>query len=104
MRTFLGLAALVLVTQAAGPGSAALPPNVQRLNQLRAVLENPEVQAAFLPPDLIERIELVRPNLYRVTGGRCHVDVTIVHQPMPSRAPLGTPPFEARPGRRVCGE
>ena len=102
MRAYFGLFALVLVTQAVGPGSAAQPPNVQRLNQMRAVLENPEVQAAFRYPDLIERIELVRPIVYRVTGGRCHVDVTIVHQPMPRGAPLGTPPFEARAGRRVC--
>ena len=104
MRTFLGLAALVMVTQAAGPGPAAAVPNDQRLNQLRAVLEHPDVQAAFHYPDLIERIELVRPIVYRVTGGRCHVDVTIVHQPRRTGAPLGTPPFEARVGRRVCGE
>ena len=103
MRLLFGLAAFALATLAAAPGPAALPPDVQRLNQLRAVLNHPELVEAFGPAMPITRIEYVGPNLYRVTAGRCHLDFTIIHQRMP-RGRLGTPPFEARPLRRICGE
>jgi hypothetical protein len=87
--------------RAAVPAGAALAPNYQRIAELRGVLDHQGVNAA-LQDATIERIEYVRPDLYRVTAGRCHVDVAIVGIPLP-RGVAGPRRFEVRPGRRVCG-
>ena len=100
MRTCLRLAALGAAILAAMPAAAALPPQYQRLAELRAVLNHQGVSAA-LDGRPIDRIGYVRPDLYRVSAGRCHVDVAIVGLPMP-RGMVGARRFEARPGRRVC--
>ena len=93
-------AACALALLAATPAGAALPPNYQRLAELNAVLALPAVGNAFgIEP--IERVEYVRPDLYRVSAGRCHLDVRIVGLPMP-RGMVGARRFEARAGRRVC--
>jgi hypothetical protein len=94
------LAAAGLGAFASAPASAALPPKYQRIAELRAVLEHQGVVAA-LGEALIERIEYVRRDLYRVHAGRCHVDATIVGLPMP-RGMAGPRRFEVWPGRRVC--
>jgi hypothetical protein len=76
------------------------PPNYQRLAELRAVLALPQVGSAFgLEP--IERIEYAGRDLYRVSAGRCHIDVRIVDLPTP-RNMVGPRRFEARAGRPVC--
>lgn len=98
----LRLAALCGAALAAIPASAALPPNYQRLAELRAVLALDNVAGAFGVMQPIQRIEYLRPDLYRVTAGRCHIDVRIVDLPTP-RGMVGARRFEARPGRRVCG-
>ena len=49
----------------------------------------------------IDRVEYARPDLYRVTAGRCHVDVRILGLPMP-RNMIGARRFETRAGQRVC--
>jgi len=101
MRISLCLAALgVTAVLAAMPAAAALPPQYQRLAELRAVLDHQGVTGAFGGTP-IDRIDYVRPDLYRVSAGRCHVDVGIVGLPMP-RGMVGGRRFEARPGRRVC--
>jgi hypothetical protein len=87
---------------AAMPAGAALAPNYQRLAELRAVLALPDVATAFGTMQPIERIEYAGPDLYRVSAGRCRLDVRIVDLPMP-RGMVGARHFEARPGRRVCG-
>ena len=92
-------AALIL---AAVPASAALPPNYQRLAELRAVLNHPAVGREFGMDGPVERIEYIRHDLYRVSGGRCRMDVAIVSLPMPRRV-AGPRRFEARPGKKVCG-
>ena len=79
------------------PAHAALAPNYQRLVELRAVLDLPAVAAAFT----VERVDYVATDLYRVSAGRCHLDVRIVGLPMP-RGMVGARRFEARAGRRVC--
>lgn len=96
----LRLAALGAAAAAALPVSAALPPSYQRLAELRAVLAHPAVGEAFgLQP--IERVEYVKPDLYRVSAGRCHLDVAIADLPT-SGDVAGPRRFEARPGRRLC--
>jgi hypothetical protein len=101
MSTFLQLAAFGAAAAAALPASAALPPNYQRLAELRAVLAHPQVAAAFDIDAPIERVENVRPDLYRVSAGRCHLDVAIADLPTPADV-AGPRRFEAVPGRKVC--
>jgi hypothetical protein len=86
---------------AASPAAAALAPNYQRIAELRAVFDHPGVNAA-LQDAVIDEVEFVRTDLYRVSAGRCHVDVAIVGIPLP-RGMVGARRFEVRPGRRVCG-
>lgn len=86
---------------AAVPASAALPPNYQRLAELRAVLALGEVQRAFGTNQPIDRIEYLKTDLYRVTAGRCRMDVAIVGLPIPDGI-AGPRRFEARAGRKVC--
>ena len=100
MRILIGLAAFAASALAASPAAAALPPNYQRLAELRAVLALPEVGTAFgIEP--IERIVYAGPDLYRLSAGRCHLDVRIVDLPTP-RNVVGGRRFAARAGRRVC--
>lgn len=82
------------------PASAALPPKYQRLAELRAVLEHVGIQAA-LGEGLVDRVEYVRNDLYRVHAGRCHVEAAIIGLPTP-RGISGPRRFEVRPGGRVC--
>ena len=101
MRMTLSLAVLGAAALAATPAQAALAPNYQRLAELRAVLDLPAVGTAFgIEP--IDRIDYVATDLYRLTAGRCHLDVRIVSLPMP-RGMVGARRFEARAGRRICG-
>ena len=102
MRTSLHLIALSAAALAAMPAAAALAPNYQRIAELRAVLTHPGVAAAFDMSQPIERIEYVRRDLYRVTAGRCRLDVAIHGLPTP-RGVAGPRRFEARPGKKVCG-
>ena len=100
MRFIFGPAATCAAALSAMPAAAALPPNYQRLAELRAVLTLPAVGSAFgLQP--IERIEYAGRDLYRVSAGRCHLDVRIVDLPTP-RGVVGARRFEARAGRPVC--
>jgi hypothetical protein len=100
MRLPLRLAACGLFLLAAAPVRAALAPNYQRLAELRAVLELPAVASAFgIEP--VDRIDYVATDLYRLSAGRCSLDVRIIGLPMP-RGMVGARRFEARAGRRVC--
>ncbi len=101
MRTFFHVAAFCLAALTALPAQAALPPQYQRLAELRAVLDHQGVAAAFGGTP-IGRIEYVRTDLYRVSAGRCHVDARIVGLPMP-RGMVGARRFEVRVGQRLCG-
>jgi hypothetical protein len=100
MRNLTLFAAGAAAALTAIPAQAALPPNYQRLAELRAVLDLPAVGTAFgIEP--IDRIDYVATDLYRLSAGRCHLDVRIVGLPMP-RGMVGARRFEARAGRRVC--
>lgn len=101
MRIAIAAIAFGIGMLAATPAGAALPPQYQRLAELRAVLNHPGVTGAFGVGDPIERVEYAGPDLYRVSAGRCHLDVRIVDLPTP-RNVAGGRRFEARPGRKVC--
>ena len=99
MSSVLRFAALAAAL-ATCPAMAALPPQFQRLAELRAVLANDDVAYAFGATP-IDSVTFVRTDLYRVTAGRCHVDARIVGLPMPNNM-VGARRFEVRAGQRVC--
>ena len=69
LRITSGLIACFMTALAASPAVAALPPNYQRLAELRAVLALPAVGTAFgIAP--IERIELAGRDRYRRAARR----------------------------------
>ncbi len=81
------------------PAVAALPPQYQRAAELRAVIDATVDVLGIEHP--IERIELVEPDLYRVTSGPCQVDARIVDKPQASGM-VGPRQFEVQPGNLVC--
>ena len=62
------------------PAMAALPPQYQRQAELAAIIADMGVVEAF-GFNGIDAIELVEPDLYRVRGGKCALDVTIKDLP-----------------------
>jgi hypothetical protein len=86
---------------AALPAAAALPPQYQRIAELRAIIADPGVVGAF-GGTAIDRIEYVRSDLYRVSAGGCRLDVSIVGLPVPGGM-VGPRRFEVKAGRKVCG-
>jgi hypothetical protein len=83
------------------PAAAMVSPVFQRLAELQAVIGLPGLATALGIP--VDRIELIAPSLYRVTAGRCHVDVRLVEAqgPYPGRG-LTPPRLEAQAGPRLC--
>jgi hypothetical protein len=59
------------------------------------------VTGAFGTGQPIERVEYVRHDLYRVSAGRCRMEVAIVGLLL-SRRVAGPRRFEARPGKKLC--
>lgn len=98
MRTAIGMA-MVAALLAAVPVQAMVPLHSQRRGEISEVVNLP-VFNRFGP---IERVELVGEHVWRVTSGRCHVDVTYVERPgpYPGRG-LAAPQREPRVGRQVC--
>ncbi|HYD12411.1 MAG TPA: hypothetical protein VEC11_06160 [Allosphingosinicella sp.] len=90
----LGMGAALL---AAGPAAAAVPANMQQRGQLRQIIDLPAL-ADFFP---VTRLELVAADTWRLTAGRCHVDVRMVAVRWRGEGLLG-PRLEPRAGRRVC--
>jgi hypothetical protein len=96
------IASALFAAAVAMPAAAALPPQYQRLAELKAVLDAPGVGAAFGIDSPIERVEYVRTDLYRVSGGACRLDVAIVGLAMPNGM-VGPRRFSVKPGRKTCG-
>ncbi|SNS54724.1 hypothetical protein [Sphingopyxis indica] len=86
---------------AAIPATAALPPKYQRLAELKAILESSEVQALLPDDQQVDRIEYVRPDLYRVSAGTCFLPVAIVKRPAPAGM-VGPRHFDVIPGELDC--
>jgi hypothetical protein len=101
MHVVARLAPLATLAFTALPAQAALPPWHQRAAELRAVANHAGLVEALGGGAMIDRIEYVRPDLYRVSAGRCHVDARIMGLPMPSGM-VGARRFEVRLGRRTC--
>ncbi len=61
---------------AATAAQAALPPYWQSVKEIEAIVNDPAVAHA-LEPNMIDRIETLSPDHFRVGAGRCHADVRI---------------------------
>jgi hypothetical protein len=75
-----GLALTVAAVHATS-ASAALPPQYQRVLELRAILDDAGVAAAFDLTHPIDKIEHVGQDLYRVSAGSCTMDIAIKSDP-----------------------
>jgi len=75
-------AAVAVLILSITPAFAALAPHYQRLRELRALIDNNRIISAFGGRS-IDRIEYISLDLYRLTGGGCHLDAKIVDQPLP---------------------
>lgn len=93
-RLTLGACSALLM---AGQAVAMVPPRIQQRNQLRTIIDLPAL-ADFFP---IDRIERIAPDLWRVSAGRCHVDVRLVPRARTGRGLL-PPRIEPVAGRRTC--
>jgi hypothetical protein len=81
---------------------AALPPYYQRLDEIGRVMQDARVKQA-LRDEPIERIEMIERDLYRVTAGKCRVDVAIVDQERGTEPAMPGPRlFDVSPREPVC--
>lgn len=96
----LSIIAALAVAGAALPAVAALPPEWQRVAELKAILDDAAVVKAF-DGSAIDRVEYVRRDLYRVTAGECFLYVTIVGKPMPNGM-VGARRFDVVAGKVDC--
>jgi hypothetical protein len=98
MRVF-GLAWTTWVVFCSTTAMAALPPQYQRLAELRAILDDSRVAGAFSRP--IDKIERIAEDLYRLTAGTCTMDVAIKDNP--SRVDVvGPRSFFIDPAQLAC--
>lgn len=84
---------------AALPAVAMVPYRTQRIGELRELANLPGLPERLREP--IERVERIAEDSWRVTGGRCHVDVRFVRIRSP-RDGLSPPRYQPRLGERVC--
>jgi hypothetical protein len=88
----------------AWPAEAALPPQYQRVNELKAILDNLAIVEAFGISHPIEKIERVGDDLYRVTSGSCSMKVAIEDDLSKHHAQgwAGPREFVVKPGKLTC--
>jgi hypothetical protein len=99
MMRVLGLAAATWVVLYFAPAMAALPPQYQRLAELRAILDDSRVVGAFSRP--IDKIERIAEDLYRLTAGTCTMDVAIKDNPSRVNV-VGPRSFLIDPAQMAC--
>ncbi|MDB5507145.1 MAG: hypothetical protein JWR75_1783 [Devosia sp.] len=100
MRPFILALPLILATVL--PAFAALPPQYQRQKELLAIVESEAVNEEF-GMDGIESVEYLGEDRYRVTGGNCTLDVTIVDAPSTHPAGFTGPrEFALELGETAC--
>lgn len=96
----LGLASAIWVVLCSATAMAALPPQYQRLAELRAILNDSKVVGAFTGHP-IDKIEWIAEDLYRLTAGPCTMDVAIKDNPSRSDV-VGPRRFFIDPARMAC--
>lgn len=76
-KILFGLSCLLCLS----PVLAALPPQFQRAAELQAILSSEAVELLGQQGQLVDAIEYISPDLYRVSGGNCVLFVRIVDVP-----------------------
>jgi hypothetical protein len=84
---------------ASAPAQAALAPQYQRQRELMAIVGNPEVLQQI---GMIEKVEAVGPDRYRVSSDRCTLAVTIKTAPRTAEVLVGARQFTVNVGARSC--
>jgi hypothetical protein len=100
MMRVLGLASATWVVLCSATAMAALPPQYQRLAELRAILDDSRVVGAFTSGP-IDKIERIAEDLYRLTAGKCTMDVAIKDNPSRVNV-VGPRSFFIDPGQMAC--
>jgi hypothetical protein len=100
-RLFLFASAAMLLSVTA---DAATPPQYERPKEMRAILDDAKVLAAFDAAHPIDGIARVEPAHYRVSSGKCIMDVTLVDDPAAKRPPhtYGSWAFVVKAGPLSC--
>jgi hypothetical protein len=93
------LACLVALVPAL-PAAAALPPEYQRLAELEAILQSPDVSSRLMEAP-IDAIERVGEDVYSVRAAECTLEVRIVDDPSAEPMP-GPREFLLEVGDAVC--
>jgi hypothetical protein len=96
MALTLRAAPVALLAMASMPAAAVVSFPFQRVNEMRTVINLPGLATALGVP--IDRIEAIGPRVYRVSAGRCHVDVRMELMPGVRMAARYVP----RAGPRIC--
>jgi hypothetical protein len=101
IRPILLASAALLLSAAA---HAAISPQYQRPKEMRAILDDAKVLAAFDAAHPIESIARIEPAHYRVSSGGCTMDVTLIDDPAARRPPhtYGTWAFVVKAGALSC--
>ena len=97
MRRAVGSGLCGALLMAAGAAAAAVPAHLQQRGHLRAIIDLPALRD-FFP---IDRIERVAADTWRVTAGRCRLDVRMVALRRRGEGLVG-PRYEPRAGPRIC--
>lgn len=86
------------------PAEAALPPQYQRVNELKAILDSLDIVEAFGISRPIEKIERIGEDLYRVISGSCSMKVAIEDDLSKHHAQgwAGPREFVVKPGKLTC--
>jgi hypothetical protein len=100
MMRVLGLASATSVVLCSATAMAALPPQYQRLAELRAILNDSRVVGAFTSGP-IDKIERIAEDLYRLTAGTCTMDVAIKDNPSRVNV-VGPRSFFIDPAQMTC--
>ncbi|MCX5471586.1 hypothetical protein OSH04_07670 [Alcaligenes sp. A-TC2] len=82
---------------------AALRGDGQRKVEFRAVIENLDLNNSFSYWQLIERVEYVSADLYRIHAGHCFIDVSLTTIPFPEGF-VGARQFELSYSEKQCPE
>ena len=61
---------------------AALPPEAQRIVELREILNQEELYTSFPHHSLVDNIEYVEQDRYRISAGKCRMDALIKDSPI----------------------
>lgn len=97
----IALFALPAALLCAAPAYAEIPPQHQRLVELKAILDHDDMATAFPGMELVQRVEFVKYNLYRVSTESCSLYARIVIKPLP-RGMVGTRQFDVALGKPTC--